>query len=337
VILLSIVRMNCFSYVQTGSVLVAKLLLALSLSVMLFACSKEEAPIQSQLGKILGDQPIFSSLSKDAVLLRYKHKVGQRREGHVEFVMTTTSDIGQGQRKQSIKMLVEMHVRYLVKAVAANGDSDIEMKIIKISAKSKGVKSLDYDSDRDKAKDKPEFGLFKVLILTPIDLKVNNRGKVLSMSIAQIEKKVKKLGNKIVLAHLKRTTHDLTNSAFVVLPENKVKIGDEIEAGVIKSAIPNVGTMNMVTKYKVLAISSDNKKVILQPLISYNIESKRQSIVKMDIVSTKLQAWILFGIDEGDVLKSSAVVDMKIVANTQGTKVFTTVHSVVRYVNKISN
>lgn len=295
------------------------------------ACSGDHEKINSQLARVLGDQPLFSAESSEAVLLRYKFNQGDSHSSRVEFILTTVSE--RGNYRKSGQQWIDMQVVYKVKSVDSDQSSVLEMMISRIQLKTTGIKNLDYDSTRDRQSSRPEYFMYNAMIDAPIILKINSRGKVLSLDVSRVREKVEKSGNTILLAHLKRMTADMTASAFVQLPEKSVKLGDEFEAGEIRSPIPNVGIMQINTRYKVLSVSADKQKVVLQPLTTYQIKPVKQSLVSMEIKQAEVKAWVLFSVSEGNVLKSSSKIVMSSLAKVQGSNIITRMESSIRYLH----
>ncbi len=318
-----------FTLVVSGLPLVGVCLLVF----VFVSCSSSDESFNINLEQILGDQPIFKSQSKEAVLLRYKFKTGKSYSSDVVFFMNTVSK--QGRRTQSNQTLMNMQVKYRVKSQSEAKISNIEMLISRLKMTSKGLKKINYDSARDKSNKKPEFAVFNAIVGTPIDLKIDDRGKVLSVSLLKIEEKIKKTGNKIVLQHLQRTAKELTLNSFIALPKKSIRAGERIKVGGVKTPLPNVGQVKMDTEYKVIAVSGDKKKVILQPLVKYTIEPSKQSKLPMKINKANMKAWILFSIEKGDVLKSSAKINMSVSSLIGNSRIDTQFETAVSYTNHL--
>ena len=301
--------------------------------IALAACSKTETNFTSALAKQVGNQPRFSSTSNEPVLLRYKFKPGETREGHYEIIFNVTSS--RGNRSQQIKMLLDLRARYKVKAVNADGDATVDLSYSRIIVRSMGPRQVDYDSNRDKASKKAQFAAYNSLLDTPMELTIDPRGKIKSVDVSALEKKINALGNKAMASHFKQTSQEITHSAFVALPKDPVKTGDLINVGSLSSPLPNVGKMTMKTQYKVLAVSGDKKRVLLQPITKYSIQAVKNAPFKSRIHDMKLAAWVLFDREIGNVIKSAAKVKLRQISDIQGTKVIIDSLSEVRFVNKI--
>lgn len=291
------------------------LLITWILSAILFTTSypvfaeSETIPAKAakneNLSEIFPDMPKFDSTSKEQVLLRYKFKAGQTVKMDMDMLMD--NEIKAGGQNARIGITITMEAGYTVKSVDANGDAWAVLTITRMTMKAIGPNVISFDSDKDTDNSDPNLQALKVLLNTPIPVKISTIGKLLDVDRDPMREAIRRAGAAAKLLDFEKTADEAIKGSFIQLSQEPVKAGDIYNAGTIVKKTEDLGEMTFNVRYKVLSISGDKKQALLQPIGDVILRSQPEGPVKVEMNYGKVTGWILFDIEKGDIMQSSGL------------------------------
>jgi hypothetical protein len=265
------------------------------------------------------EAPVFTSVSKDEVLLRYKHVKGQKVSSVMD--MFANMDIAAGEKKITMVMKMKMAASYIVDDVLADGTALVSLTITRVTLDVTAPVEMSYDSDKKSDGEKKEFDTFSYMINTPIACKVTPLGEMTGLDVNPIAKKMADAGATKSAGDIEKQVKEMTKKSFIQLSKNPVKTGDIYDAGTITQDAGNFGTSEMNVQYRIKAVSGDKKKVILEPVVSFKISG-------INMKKSAMNGWILFDIEKGNIEKSFGDVYMEL-SLSQGGQSITAIYDII--------
>jgi hypothetical protein len=264
---------------------------------------------ESALRKAFPEMPRFDSRSSRPVLMRYKFKNGETVRMTMDLVMDNS--IWLMERKADMHMLISMAAEYTVKSVAENGDAWADFTITRMTMKAASPESpggITFDSDKEQQGADPKLAALKILVKTTIPVKVSSIGKILDMDLDPIHEAVARAGEAAAMLDFGKTADKAMKSSFTQLSLKPVKPGDIYEAGTIVEKLENLGEMSLTARYRVLAVSGDGQRVLLQPLGKMSLKpvSENSGTMKMSMDKGNVDGWLLFDVEKGNIVRSAA-------------------------------
>ncbi len=262
-------------------------IIAVLLCIQIFMLTAQEYPEGS---------PQFSSTSGDAVLFRYKFTPGQKItiDMSMDTKMKSVSET-MGEMEMPLNMTFEGS--YEIKNVNAEGNTEATLIISHMTMKATGAMDISYDSADPKDSTDSQFAAVNVMVNVPIPVQISALGELLSMDTSPLLQAAERMGTQLDLDQFKQQTKQLTESSFIQLSEDPLKIGDVYDAGTISTSFGGTGSMQANVKYKVAAISGDKKQAILQPMVTFSFPG-------MNLKQNEFKGWILFDLEKGNVKES---------------------------------
>jgi hypothetical protein len=270
---------------------------------------------ESALRKAFPEMPQFDTRSIRPVLMRYKFKNGETVRMTMDLVMDNS--ILLMDRKADMQMLISMDAEYTVKSVAENGDAWADFTITRMTMKATNPASptgITFDSDKEQQNADPKLAALKVFVKTTIPVKVSSIGKILDMNLNPIHEAVARAGEAAALLDFGKTADKAMKSSFTQLSLKPVSPGDIYEAGTIVEKLDNLGEMSMTARYKVLAVSGDGQRVLLQPLGNMSLKpvSGNTGTMKVRMKKGTVDGWLLFDVEKGNIARSAAASGMEL-------------------------
>jgi hypothetical protein len=241
-------------------------------------------------------KPIFEK-TDEAVDLRYKFKLGEKVNivHYLEMAVRYNNNL--------VFINTKLYGYYKINKKIDNKNYQIEwiIKRIVTELKTKDLggkdKLLKYDS-AGQNNNFPNGELLKGIIDKSIKSDIDERGNLSNIDIKSVLSALEDSSQELKLRkEISQKTEQLINISFILLPENKVKIGDKYYG---RKDIQDTSMLNMKSnrKYSVDSISKDKRFVLLKPSIDFALDSdsKKQ---KIDIKKNEMTGWILFDVLEG--------------------------------------
>ncbi len=264
-----------------------------------------KAAKNENLSEIFPDMPKFDSTSNEQVLLRYKFKTGQSVKMNMDMLMD--NEIQAGGQNARMGITITMEAGYTVKSVDANGDAWAVLTITRMTMKAAGPNVISFDSDKDADNSDPNLQALKVMLNTPIPVKVSAIGKLLDVDRDPMREAVRRAGAAAKLLDFEKTADEAIKGSFIQLSQEPVKAGDTYDAGTIVKKTEGFGEMTFNVRYKVLSISGDKKQALLQPIGEVTLRNQSEGPVKVEMNYGKVTGWILFDVEKGDIMQSSGL------------------------------
>lgn len=255
--------------------------------------------------------PKFSSTTQESILLRYKHKKGQKVGLDLDFEMSMEV------MGQKIPISMKMYGDYKVQAVDSNGDTTAVFRFSRITMKSSTpMGKIEFDSDKDSATANPQLKDLKKMVGVPMPVKVSAVGKLLHVDGNPLRKALGQGANAALRQQMDQMIEKMTQGAFIQLSVDPVKAGDIYDAGKIDTSS---GGMKMVfsAKYKVASVSGDKKQAILEPSGKFEIKSGTAG-PQIKLNESDVDGWILFDLEKGNIIRSFAKLFMNMSVSQSG-------------------
>jgi hypothetical protein len=270
---------------------------------------------ESALRKAFPEMPQFDTRSSHPVLMRYKFKNGETVRMSMDLVMN--NNIWLMDRKADMHMLISMAAEYTVKSVDENGDAWADFTITRMTMKAMSPASpsgITFDSDKEQQDADPKLAALKVFVKTTIPVKVSSVGKILDMNLDPVHEVMARAGEAAAVLDFGKTADKAMKSSFTQLSLKPVRPGDIYEAGTIVEKLENLGEMSLTARYKVLAVSGDGQRVLLQPLGNMSLKpvSDNTGNMKMSMKKGTVDGWLLFDVEKGNIARSEAVSGMEL-------------------------
>lgn len=297
------------------SVLILTLLAIVPYSLASAKPAKKVAPSESDLRHAFPEMPRFDTRSSSPVLMRYKFKSGETTRMTLDLDMDNS--ILLMNRKADMHMLISMDAKYTVKSVAENGDAWADFTITKMTMKATSPASptgITFDSDKEQQDTDPKLAALKVFVKTTIPVKVSSIGKILDMNLDPVREAITRAGEAAELLDFCKTADKAMKSSFTQLSLKPVRPGDIYEAGTIVEKHDNLGEMCLTARYKVLAVSGDGQRVLLQPLGNMSLKpvSGNTGTMKVRMKKGTVDGWLLFDVGKGNMVRSAATSGMEL-------------------------
>lgn len=278
-------------------------------------------------GKGIGDEdgsgrskvagcPEFATTSPEPVLLRYKCQPNQKIDFgcDMDMVMRLDASDGRGQdMKMNMTMNMKMDGMFHVTEVDSNGDFRAVMTITRITTKMDmeggpgGAQKMDFDSDKDRATDRPEMRPLRAMLNQPVPVKISAMGQLLEADVHALASMMGSAASTTMNA--KQSIEQILKSSFVQLSKDPVKAGDTYDAGELSMGGPGGDGMKAKVRYKILSVSGDKKQAVLQPLVDFSI-TKIPGAENIKMESCSADGWILFDVERGNIVRSAADIRM---------------------------
>lgn len=269
--------------------------------------------------------PKFSTTSDQPVTLRYKFQPGQKVKMDVDMDMSMRMS-GEGQ-KLNIEMPMKIEGIYEVKGIDEDGNAEVVTTITRMKMKvTGGPQDISFDSATGSSH--PQFKPLMKMLDVPIPVKVSPAGKLLEANLDALRDAA---GGAASAAEAIKNMEKVQQSSFVPLPDKPVKAGDTYDAGEIVQDMPNVGKMKTRTSYKVVSVSGDKKQVILRPSADFSLDTSAGGKAKVTLEKGNMDGWLLFDIEKGNILRSSAVVQMAMKMSVGGKTMRMNLDAEVKY------
>jgi hypothetical protein len=208
---------------------------------------------------------------------------------------------------------------YSVKEVLPNGNAVVELYFTRVSLSLQDPstgKNTAMDSNNPEDLKKEDFMKFRYMLNVPILAKITPRGELLETDTNPLSKALKDAGEIALLGEITKQFNEAMHDSFIQLPNESVKVGDVWEAGVLAQSNPLLGNLNAKIKYKIVAVSGDNKQAILEPLVEFSMDKGKTGPL-MALKRSSMKGWILFDVEKGNIVKSYGDVSIEFTI-TQG-------------------
>jgi hypothetical protein len=243
--------------------------------------------------------PVLPDSSNQSVLLRYKYTTGKKNNQHTTVVMLIELDMDGQNEPMNIDMKMDITGSYTVEKIFSDGGMEVHFVFTRLVVSTSSLVGWKFDSD-EKEDPKPEFSKLRRFLNVPVIMKIDARGKTLSVDTSLIEAAMAEAGDEATPEEIKAQVDNFTKSTFIMLPEKAVKTGDIFDAGALDQDIPGLGTLTTQSRYRVAALSRDRKKMILEPVITVAMEGT-------DMSHSSIKGWMLFDTEKSVVEKSYLV------------------------------
>ena len=264
----------------------------------------------------------------EKVSLKYKLKKGDKKE----FVYFLKMAMLYNNRRSEIN--TRIYGKYEISDIYDNDKMNIKFLVKRIVLSfNAGNKTINYDSEKtqnDNTMDKNAVKTLTSILNKEIFVTMDRKGnfskdeidKALEKlkNINEIDKDAKLVDKKLIDDNnfmdsksdneIKNKIRQIVNVAFIILPENKVKVKDTYKG---RKNINDTSLSDLKTDrlYEIKSVSLSKDLVVLKPKTEFNIDNKKSYL---KIRKNNLKGWILFDLKNG-VLKESflhSILDMKI-------------------------
>ena len=258
-------------------------------------------------------RPQLQGSSNDAVLLRYKFTAGEKIGMDMSVGMHMNIKAPDMSGDADVKMVMGMEMEFTdVSGDTVTGTTAFTKMTMDMNMPG-GAGSVHWNSDE--AGGNPALDSLKAMIGPRMPIKMTTRGELISLDWGPVKAAMEQAGAPASMTD-QLTNDDSLKSALVMLPEKPVKVGDEWDGGEMKKDMNGMMSMNVKYKYKLVALSADKKKAILEGTPDLDIKGGGM----LDIKSQKLgsDAWIEYDVDSGNIDDANIKLCMELGAEAQG-------------------
>lgn len=267
--------------------------------------------------------PSFEETSSEAVLFRYRHF--QDQEVGFRLIMETRVSFQLEGDEWNELMALDMGMSgfYTVTDVLSEEVVMIDYCITGMTVDLTGMFEAHFDSADPRSASK-ELANFQYFIDTPVICEIDSRGAVLATDAGPILQAMEAAGQNILADELEQQFAEYTKSSFVWLAEGPVRIGDVYDAGELVNNVSGLGDFTVAVSYEVAAISADKKLAVLVPLVRFAMD-------EIDMSESRMEGWILFDLEKGNVLSSFGKLQLRFEMTEGGVTYPVMADSIVRY------
>lgn len=243
-------------------------------------------------------RPVFDAVSAESVLLRNLYPAGRKDR----YVLRTKTELNMDAAGRSMTIPMDMDMWFRMDMLGkGDGDNyDIELVITRMTIESR-LAGISFDSARTGETNAfPGASALKKLLNSPIRMRANTLGKVISMDTDKVLGAIEGIDPN-TLQILRDSIRNIQKSAWTAFPEHPVKKGDVFVSQSETSKVQGMFDMKMDFSYRVGEIAADKSKVILEPLLKIEFFSPPggQFTIKTDAYSST--GWFLFNRTAGRI------------------------------------
>ncbi len=259
----------------------------------------------------LDNLPSLGATTPDAVVMRYKLKAGQTLKSVAKVEGLVRMEIAG--EDLTIKTTMQIDSTSKITAVDQQGNASITDKITRMLMKITGPVELEFDTN--KPSDDENLKPLLAMINVEIPSKVSPLGKISDVNLDSLREALQKAGGEAMAKEMESSIKKSTSNTFVGLSEAPIKAGETYKAGVIDQ-----DKMKMNMSYKVLAVSKDKSKALLEPIVSLELVAGAFPGIEAKMKSQRCSGWLLFDIEKGLAtavdIRIHAVLDIEAMGQT---------------------
>jgi len=252
-----------------------------------------------------GGRPKFATTSQEPILLRCRLVEGQTLSLAVEMEMTVRVSVGD--EKMEMPALAEFGLTLTVHSVDDDGVADVTTVVpsLEVTTTPPDGPEITYNSEVDAKPDDASLAVFAALVGVPVKGKVNSLGEWLELDTEPMLAALREAGPPAVTADaLEQMMEQFPGNALMRLPGGPIKPGEVYDAGQLDIATPGLGTMRTDIRYKLLEVSGDGKRAVLEPIMTSTFEPDAGSPAQMTIEDKGGSGWVLIDVATGQLLES---------------------------------
>lgn len=240
--------------------------------------------------------PSLGATTNNPITMSYTYTAKSKYNFEYQMEMKMSLN-GMGQQME-INVPMKFFGDYNIISVDKEGNAEIDMKISRITMKMDGPMPMEFDSAKGAENIDPAMKPLMAMVNTPMKAKVSSKGKTLEIDIEPLKKALGADGE-MVLTELKKTTDELMRGSFVALPDQPVKAGDTYDGGSYSQSMGGMGEMKAQITYKVLAVSADKTRVLLEPTITFDTQMAA-GVPGLKMSNDGQQGWMLINLATGE-------------------------------------
>ena len=279
------------------------------------------APAQAQLS----DEAFEKAYSAKAdigpgggsAIMRYKFQKGQVMRFIID--VRVLNKVVSGGPPLEIPITIYIAANYVVDSVTPQGQAAITMKITDMLMKADMAPvgdNFSYDSSVDKDPQDPAMKVLAALIGAPMTMKITPRGEISDMDLTEFEKALALTGDDAPPTFISQIMDQLKMRTFTVLPEAAIAAGQTYNAGDFSVAIPDLGQLDVSSKYEIVDVSGNGKKVLLKPGGNIKLVPTAGAAGDFKLNDAIIDGLLVFDVEKGffEGGKSSLIQDITIKA-----------------------
>ncbi|MDQ7825113.1 MAG: DUF6263 family protein [Candidatus Eremiobacteraeota bacterium] len=220
--------------------------------------------------------------------------------------MKLSNEMSLGEKKLRISMDMMMEGLMKVKEISKEGVASFDMSFTRITMNCTEPSPVSFDSDNDADMKNPQFTSLSLITGKDIPVKVTDRGEVKEIDMQVFYKALESGIDTAMKDKLRENIEYMTKSSFIQLCRDPVKAGDTYDAGVIVQPLAKIGEISTSVSYRILSVSGDKKQAVIKPICRSSLKVASSGPVKAGIDSDKFEGWILFDLEKGNIMESSA-------------------------------